>query len=110
MVHVPLINESSVPVNHSLCQDAIREVTHLERYIARKSAAQATIAPSQSCQGYLRFHSLSGVRQTVSVDMAINKPVPQNPAVNPELNSRLMHDSIRDYHDPMMGVHQANVV
>ena len=76
----------------------------------RESAAQATIAPPQSRQVTFSSTSSPGVRQNVSIGMAINEHVFQNPTVNPELDIRLMHDSINYYHDPMMGVYQANVV
>lgn len=91
-------------------QDVNCEVIHLERFIAGESAAQANIVPSQSRRVTFGSTSSSGVRETVSVDMAIDEPVTRKLTVNSELDSKLMHDSISDYHDPMMGVHQANVV
>ncbi len=106
-VHVPLIDESAVPVNYSNYRDIIAEVDQLEEYMMAQSATMASEAlrPRQVTFGAATTTSHGG-RQTVSVDMAIDEPV-AIPAC-PIIGGRRMNDSIND-HDPTLGIHSADI-
>ena len=108
-VHVPLIDESAVPVNYSNYRDIIAEVDQLEEYMMAQSATKASEAsrPRQVTFGAATTTSHGG-RQTVSVDMAIDELV-AIPAC-PIIGGRTMNDSIDKNHDPTLGIHSADIV
>ena len=104
-VHVPMIDETNVPVNLARYKDVIQEVQNLEKYFADKCAASkpailkngrprvhfGTSALAPAVPGEFTVDGING-GAAASLDNAVQA-----------LPANLMNDSISDYHDPMMG-------
>ena len=107
-VHVPLIDESAVPVNYADYADIIREIDQVERYIAEQSAAQLRQPPSPSRHVTFGTTAVTGGRQFSSGQEFEAAGYP--PILPPMTNMVPMDDSLAEYHDPKLGIHKADVV